>query len=129
MKWLTLEQVAKAANRGPKTALKCSQEHWLQMSTATQAEMKAFIEADDCNTPPWGPDYCALCQRYRYEDNACDNCPLCVVGNHCGRESLYEVATDHLLEWTKTHDRKAWQRWKYWSAKMYETLRELEPGK
>lgn len=74
MRWLTLQQVERAAKRGPKAALKCSMKHWEQDATATFEEMKDYSEIQD-NDPGSGA-FCALCEYYEQRNLGCENCIL-----------------------------------------------------
>lgn len=71
MNWLTEKQVKAAAKKSHNAAVRCSQEHWWQLSTATRKEID---EAPDDWEVLVCASYCALCQRYFL--CKCKGCPL-----------------------------------------------------
>lgn len=72
MKWLTKDQIEKAAEKGTKTALLNCKKHWEQMIAATKKDFEAFNgDVKDLDIAA----YCALCKKY-YNWGTCDECPL-----------------------------------------------------
>ncbi len=63
MDWITRKQVKKAASEGLESALKSSQLHWKQLSTATIDELMQLLKDDaDKHRSVVMSSYCALCE-------------------------------------------------------------------
>ena len=132
MNFLTKEQVKRAAKRGPKTAKKCSIEHWRQLSTATPAELEAM--ANVWGAKLLGVDFCALCGRYLGK-KGCLKCPLADkygVCNLFNSDNAWEAAVSAFDDWFflwRTWDtprQQLWERWKRASKRMLKQLESLD---
>lgn len=88
MRWLTKEQIAKAA-KTKKGAIKSSALHWYQFATCTKEE---FIEAYDNGKVSFYADYCALCHLYvigKRKIDKCKKCPIFTTGQFCDNTGSY----------------------------------------
>ena len=71
MRWLTQKEIKVAAKKSKRAAKKCSQEHWRQLSTATEDELKKGLKKKRVSTRN---KHCALC--IRYDCLICKGCPF-----------------------------------------------------
>ena len=77
MRWITKEEVRKAARVGRREALLCSIRHWVQLTVATPDQLQYAKKKTGCNIIRAG--YCALCTRYNLDQRhtqACKSCRL-----------------------------------------------------
>jgi len=81
MKWLTEEEIKKAAMKNPIAAKECSALHWMQIRDAGLDEyLKAENNEDELVST--STDHCALCQHY----DRCTDCPIHDVNFICCKE-------------------------------------------
>jgi len=94
MKWLTEEEIKKAAMKSPIAVRECSALHWRQIKDAGPKE---FCDAELQGVVSTSQNYCALCQRY--ENGFRCRCELCPIHDEdfvCCEE--YEDANDLIKE-------------------------------
>jgi len=120
--WLTLAQVEAAARESKAAALACSQEHWRQLSRATEAELREAIASLQTSI---GSPFCALCRRSGVLRGApCAGCPLAESGHQCARNESGVYRRAGIAKWRwedkPTHD--AWRDWQAAARRMYEVL-------
>jgi len=79
MKWLTKEEIKKAAMKSPIAVRECSALHWKQIRDAGPDE---YLNAGDDELVSTSAVHCALCQHY----DCCVDCPIHDVGSICCKE-------------------------------------------
>jgi len=118
MRWITKEEVRKAARVGRREALLCSIRHWVQLTVATPDQLqyakKKYSSGiiGGCNIIRSG--YCALCTRYNFDQRhtqACKSCRLDCL-------PLWRVASE---AW----NRRDWVVWYIVAGKVLEKLKKL----
>lgn len=113
IRWLTAEQVERAAVRGRKAALLCSIKHWEQLSSASKEQILNIPHDYLCR------EFCALCTRYDYniaDSLACASCKLnCLNTGGIRRGSWYKASYAH-SSYLKHRCLWDWAEWK-WASK------------
>lgn len=99
MRWLTKEQIKKAAKASLLKAVQCSRKHWTQMVSVTAKE---FLEAADADKVDFDENGCALCGRFGRrlggtDAGRCGSCPFNDGSCRCCCEE-YKLAGDILDE-------------------------------
>lgn len=128
MKWLTAKEIRAAAEESPEAALACSVQHWEQLATATEEELREALDKDIVGL---GRCDCALCVRYwpDGEDTCFDTCLLRRAGQCCSRNgSLYVVARATKTDWFFLARGEDWSAWQAAARAMYEFLKGLQEG-
>lgn len=108
IKWLTEEQVAKAAGRGRKAALLCSIKHWEQLSTASKSQISKLPPANIRNK------YCALCMKCCYigQVYACRACGLNCLQASAKRNGIWYRASCAFDSYQEHPCEQGWMTWK-----------------
>lgn len=75
MKWLTQKYIKTQAKKSERAAIKVSWEHWEQLATATEKELRKALWGSRPKVTI-GRNYCSLCQRYIVAKECCDECPI-----------------------------------------------------
>ena len=121
IKWLTEEQVQRAARRGRKAALLCSIKHWEQLSSADREQVRdrgSFYVL--CN-------YCALCTRYDFGNKsftACNDCKLHCLTQQGRQGSPWGRALD-AFDLVDDCDSRSWRTWKRTSKALLRRIIKL----
>lgn len=137
MEWIKYETIVQAAKTGHIAAIKCSLEHWRQITAATQEEIKQLENDDDNMLRQKG---CALCKRYfvgesRYDKQGkslgCTRCPLREKGSRwgCRGGSLWSESINAFYSWCNncvgSRDEVYWQRWHNKAYKLVDKLTQI----
>ena len=116
MRWITKEEVKKAAQAGRREAILCSIRHWVQHKVATPAQLryakKKYGGVGGCDIIRSG--HCALCTRYKLNwqhSRACKSCRL-----NCS--PMWDRAYQAL-------SRRDWVAWYIAAGKVLEKLKRL----